>query len=550
MSMHHTHPRTHVLTLDERQQCDVELLLNGAFAPLTTFVNREQYYSIVHTMRLPDGALWPIPITLGINKQLASQVVLGDAVILKNKQGLPLATLTVNDVFEPDFEAEFLNVYGTNDLAHPYVAYIQSAGWTHYISGSLVRVQHPGFIQFEHLRLTPSAMRAQIADRGLQKVVGFQTRNPMHKSHFHATLRSLETVGDDAAILVHPVIGETQPGDVPPHVRMKCYEAVLHHYPEGRAMFAALPLSMRMAGPREAVWHALIRKNYGCTHFIVGRDHAGPSAVTTTGTDFYGPFDAYNLAKQYESELGIQIVPGGMICYVEETGQYVSTDEVSEGSNVLHLKGRELRRLLAAGEPIPEWFTFPEVAHILQTYAKPRRHGGFAVYVIGLSGSGKTVLTQALKEALEERQLHRPVTLLDGDVVRLHLSKGLGFSREDRQVNVRRIGYVASEIVKHGGIALCANIAPYDEDRLYNRSLISEHGGYIEVFLNTPLETCEARDVKGLYKTARAGEISQFTGISDPFEVPTQPDLVLDGREPVRDLVANVLAYLVREQYL
>lgn len=541
---------TYTITLDERQQCDLELLLNGAFAPLKTFVTEAEYHSIINEMRLPTGELWPMPITLGVQEAVGVSIVPGDVLILKNKQGLPLAEMQVTEKYTPTLEEECRSVYGTVDKNHPYVAYLKDAQWAYFLSGPLTRIQDPGFVQFSHLRLGPEQVRALITERGLKKVIGFQTRNPMHKSHFHATLHALDAVGDDAAVLVHPVVGETQPGDVPPHVRLRCYEAVMPQYPEGRALLSALPLSMRMAGPREAVWHALIRKNYGCTHFIVGRDHAGPSASTAEGKDFYGAFDAYELAKKHEAEMGIEIVPAGMVCYVEDKACYMVTDDVPEGSKVLHLKGRDLRRLLADGEPVPEWFAFPEVARILQMYYRPRHQSGFAVYVVGLSGAGKTVLTQALKEALEERQLHRPVTLLDGDVVRHHLSAGLGFSKEDRKMNVRRIGFVASEIVKHGGIAICANIAPYDDDRLYNRQLVQERGGYIEIFLDTPLEVCESRDVKGLYKAARRGEIKNFTGISDPFEHPSQPDIVLSGQENVATLVNAVIEYLEQERYL
>jgi len=538
------------ITLDERQQCDLELLLSGAFAPLKSFLTEKEYQSVIHEMRLPTGEIWPMPIVLGVSQEMGEDVALGEEIVLKNKQGLPLAVLTVSEKYKPDFENECTQVYGTTDCSHPYVAYLLEKKWVYLLSGTLEEVQLPGFIPFAHVRKTPEQMREHIAEQGWKKVIGFQTRNPIHKSHFHATLRSLEDVGDDAHILIHSVIGETQPGDVPPHVRMKCYEAVLEHYPVGRASLSALPLSMRMAGPREAVWHALIRKNYGCTHFIVGRDHAGPSVSNVDGEDFYGAFDAYELAKKYESELGITILPAGMICYVEDQDIYATTDEIPEGSTVLHLKGREMRKLLNEGKPIPEWFTFKNVADILKMHYRPLHESGVAIYVIGLSGAGKTVLSQALHAYLEELQLHRPVTLLDGDEVRLHLSNGLGFSKGDRKVNVRRVGYVASEIVKHGGIAICANIAPYDDDRLYNRQRISEYGGYVEVFIDTPLETCEERDVKGLYKAAREGKIKEFTGISDPFETPTKADLILDGRTNVQELVTTVIDHLKKEGYL
>lgn len=538
------------INLTERQICDLEMIMIGGFAPLATFLGEEDYKKVVSDMRLADGSLWPMPIVLAINGEKKEELEGKDAVVLKDQQGVPLAIMNLVDVYKPDLEFECEKVYGTTDTNHPYVKLLLEQGELWYISGPLTLINHPKRLDFKDLRKSPEQTKQYFKDKGWKKVIGFQTRNPIHKSHFHSTLNALDEIGKDARLLVHPVVGETQDKDVDYHVRVKCYKEVMSHYPENKASLALLPLSMRMAGPREALWHALIRKNYGCTHFIIGRDHAGPSASTKEGEDFYGDFDAYELAKKYEDEIGITIIPSGMVCYVADRDEYVDTTKVKEIDNVLHLKGRELRRKLRDGEDIPEWFTFANVANELTRQYKPRKKGGFCVYLVGLSGSGKSTLASALEAKLREIEHDRKITRLDGDVLRLHLTSELGFSKEDRSKSVRRAGYVASEIVKHGGIALSAQIAPYEVDRQYNRDQIAHHGGYVEIFVNTSLEACEERDIKGLYKAAREGKIEHFTGISDPFEEPENAELMVNGEDNLDELVDTVISYLEKEGYV
>jgi sulfate adenylyltransferase len=539
------------ITLTPRQVSDLDMILNKGFDPLKTFLNEEDYKSVVDDMRLSDGTVWPMPIVLSVDDKKYEQLKKQKKVVLKDQTGIPLVIMDLDEIYEPDLEKECEKVYGTTDTNHPYVKQVLLDGKKYYVSGNLKVINQPKYVDFKDLRMSPDEVKDQIKKKGWKKVVGFQTRNPIHKHHFHASLKSLEQVGDDAGLLVHPVVGETQEGDVDYHIRLKCYREILPHYPKDKTMLSLLPLSMRMAGPREALWHAIVRKNYGCTHFMVGRDHAGPSTKTKDGEDFYGKFDAFDLVKSFEKEIGIEIVPAGMVCYVEEKDQYFDLKEAEEkGYRAEHLSGTKMRELLKNGEEIPEWFTFSNVAKELQKFYKPKAKSGFALYLVGLSGSGKSTLAEALEYKLREIENERQVTLLDGDVVRLNLTGELGFSKEDRSKNVRRIGFVSDQIVKHGGISICANIAPYEEDRKYNRDLISNNGGYIEIFVDTPIEICEKRDIKGLYKAAREGKIKAFTGISDPFEEPENADIKVNGDRDIDELVDEVLNHLKKEGYI
>lgn len=498
--------------LDERERCDLECLAVGAFAPLNTYMTRAQYESCLTSMTLDGKEVFSIPITLG----LAEEVAAGTLLNLTGPTGTILATLTVSECWPTNLSAEWRAVFGTEDNNHPYIKYQSARGWKWYVTGSLeVRqaAQHEGFLKW---RRSPAELKAA------GPWIGFQTRNPLHRSHIELIKRAAATV-PGGRVLLHPVEGVTQECDIPFPVRMQCYKKVL---PElgADAELAILPLSMRMAGPREAVWHAVIRRNHGCTHFIVGRDHAGPSYRKRDGSAFYDPLAAQQLAKSLEAQIGITILASEELAYCEDISEYLPVSQ-SVGHTVRQISGTELRRRLAAGESVPDWFSYPEVVAALQKYYAARR--GACFYFVGLSGAGKTTLAEALRGWLEEEYPHRSVTLLDADIIRTHLSKGLGFSRVDRSMNVRRIGYVASEIVKHGGICIVANIAPYQEDRDANRRLISEHGDYVEFFVDTPIADCEARDVKGLYAAARAGKISGFTGVSDPFENPSAPTIVV-----------------------
>ena len=523
------------LDLKARQLCDLELLLNGAFSPLDGFLNEDDYDSVVKTMRLTSGVLWPMPITLDVSVDFAAGLKSGEHIALRDHEGVLLATLQVGDIWTPDKKAEAKNVFGTTDNAHPAVNFLNNIANSVYIGGRLLGVEPPTHYDFKNLRDRPAELRERFRKLGWRKVVAFQTRNPMHRAHQEITLRAARDV--EANLLIHPVVGMTKPGDIDHFTRVRCYEHIVKRYPDQTSMLSLLPLAMRMGGPREALWHAIIRKNYGCTHLIVGRDHAGPGK-DSKGKDFYGPYDAQELLKKHEEELDITMVPFRMMVYAENRAQYVPIDETTDDDHVLNISGTELRRRLQEGLDIPDWFSFTDVVEELRKTHPPRHLRGFTVFFTGLSGSGKSTIANALMTKLMEIG-GRPISLLDGDIVRKNLSSELGFSKEHRDLNILRIGYVASEITKNGGIAICAPIAPYVHTRRMVRETISPYGGFIEIHVATPLEVCEERDRKGLYAKARAGIIREFTGISDPYEVPESPEMVIDTTEISPDLAAH-----------
>jgi sulfate adenylyltransferase len=521
--------------LTERQLCDIELLLNGAFSPLEGFLNQDDYDSVVKTMRLKSGVLWPIPVTLDVTEEFAASIEPGERIALRDLEGVILATLEVGDVWTPNLDAEAEGVYGTTDEKHPAVYYLKRVGNPVYVGGKLTGIEQPTHYDFKHLRDSPAEVRERFQKLGWRKVVAFQTRNPMHRAHQELTLRAAREV--EANLLIHPVVGMTKPGDVDHFTRVRCYEQVLHRYPEQTTMLSLLPLAMRMGGPRETLWHAIIRKNYGCTHLIVGRDHAGPGQ-DSKGEDFYGPYDAQTLLEEHADELDISMVPFRIMVYAENRAQYIPIDEKTDADHVLNISGTEFRRRLQEGLEIPEWFSFPDVVAELRRTHPPRHKQGFTVFFTGLSGSGKSTIANALMVKLMEMG-GRPVSLLDGDIVRKNLSSELGFSKEHRDLNIRRIGYVASEITKNGGIAICAPIAPYAATRRAVRESITPVGGFIEIHVSTSVEVCEQRDRKGLYALARAGKIKEFTGISDPYEVPENAEMVIDTVDIAPDLAAH-----------
>lgn len=521
--------------LSRRQICDLELLLNGAFSPLDGFLTRADYDRVVDEMRLSDGSLWPMPIVLDVSEAFAGQIEEGQRIALRDPEGVLLAVMEIEDLWQPDKAREARQVYGSEDTAHPGVAYLRDRTQPVYVGGKVFGIEAPTHYDYAHLRDTPLELRAKFQKWGWKRVVAFQTRNPMHRAHQELTFRAAQRA--EANLLIQPVVGLTKPGDVDHFTRVRCYEHLLHRYPEQTTTLSLLPLAMRMAGPREALWHALIRKNYGCTHFIVGRDHAGPGK-NSAGEDFYGPYDAQELVAQHQEEAGIEMVPFQAMVYVEERAEYCPVNEVQEKETVLNISGTELRRRLREGLEIPEWFSYPEIVRELRRTHPPRSRQGFTVFFTGLSGAGKSTIANALMIKLQELG-GRTVTLLDGDVVRKHLSSELGFSREHRDLNILRIGYVASEITKNGGIAICAPIAPYAMTRRQVRDMVSEAGGFVEVHVATPLEVCEGRDRKGLYAQARAGKLKNFTGIDDPYEVPESPELVVDTRECSPDEAAQ-----------
>ena len=521
--------------LTPRQICDLELLMNGGFTPLKGFLSEADYLSVLEDMRLADGSLWPMPITLDVPETFAQGLTLGQDIALRDQEGVILATMTVTDNWTPDKAHEAKQVFGADDSTHPAVNYLHQQAGAVYLGGPVIGIQQPVHYDFRGRRDTPNELRAYFRKLGWRKVVAFQTRNPLHRAHQELTFRAAKEA--QANLLIHPVVGMTKPGDVDHFTRVRCYEAVLDKYPQSTTAMSLLNLAMRMAGPREAVWHALIRKNHGCTHFIIGRDHAGPGK-NAQGEDFYGPYDAQQLFRKYQDEIGIEMVDFKHMVYVQERAQYESADEVAGDVTVLKISGTELRRRLSEGLEIPEWFSFPEVVDQLRLSKPQRSKQGFTVFFTGLSGSGKSTIANALMVKLMEMG-GRPVTLLDGDIVRKNLSSELGFSKEHRDLNIRRIGYVASEITKNGGIAICAPIAPYHTTRRAVREDVEAFGAFIEVHIATSLEECERRDRKGLYKLAREGKIKEFTGISDPYEIPEAPELRLSTENEEVDNCAH-----------
>ena len=527
--------------LNERQICDLEMILNGSFAPLNCFLKRDDYESVLSSMRLNNGNLWPIPINLDVNEEFSRKINPGDKLTLKDKEGFSIAIIDIEDIWNPDLKKECMSVYGTTDNTHPGVDYLLNHSNPIYVGGKIRAISKPNHYDYREIRHDPKSLKKKFKELGWSNIVAFQTRNPLHKAHVEMTLRAIDEL--DAKLLIHPVVGMTKPGDVDHYTRVRCYKHVLSKYPDDKAFLSLIPLAMRMAGPREALWHAIIRKNYGCSHFIVGRDHAGPG-LDSNGKPFYSPYAAQEILNQYEQEIGIKMIPFKFLVYLPNEDCYKPIDEIPEGTNYKTVSGTELRNLLDKGKEIPNWFTYNEVANELQKSHPPASKRGFTVFFTGLSGSGKSTLANGLLVKLLQEG-SRPVSLLDGDIVRTHLSSELGFSKEHRSINVRRIGYVASEITKNGGIAICAPIAPYEKDREYNRRLISKLGGYIEIHISTSLEKCEERDVKGLYKLAREGKLKEFTGISDPYENPSNAELVIDssGIAPEK-LVDKIYSYI------
>ncbi|MDF1700910.1 MAG: bifunctional sulfate adenylyltransferase/adenylylsulfate kinase [Planctomycetota bacterium] len=520
--------------LGPRQLCDLELLMNGAFSPLQGFLTRADYEPVLESMRLASGVLWPIPITLDVDEATAQAAPVGARLALRDPEGVLVAVLEVEDAWEADFGHEARHVYGTDDPAHDGVKLLGRRNpW--YLGGRVRGVEAPTHYDFKLLRNSPRELRDRFEKLGWRRVVAFQTRNPMHRAHHELTHRA--ATSQEANLLLHPVSGPTKDGDLDHFTRVRCYEHILAHYPDQTTQLSLLGLAMRIAGPREALWHAIIRKNHGCTHFIVGRDHAGPSTKPDGGA-WYGPYEAQELYREHEAELDISMVPFEEMVYVEDLGQYLPRSDAKPEHTILSLSGSEFRRRLQMGVEIPSWFSWPEIVRELRVLNPPLHQRGFTVFFTGLSGSGKSTIANALRVKLMEFGT-RHVTLLDGDIVRKNLSSELGFSKEHRDINIRRIGWVASEITKNRGIAICAPIAPYAETRADVRAMIEPLGGFLEVHVSTPLAVCEARDRKGLYAKARAGLIQEFTGISDPYEAPEAPDMRIDTTELSPDLAAQ-----------
>ena len=531
------------IRISERSVCDLELLATGAFSPLETFMGEEDYQRVLAEMRLKDGHLFPIPITLPVDP--VPHISLDQKITLCNAKNELLAVMTIEEIYEWDLREAAECVFKSQDVRHPLVAEMHRWGKL-YISGRLQIVQLPKHYDFQDIRLTAQQTRQRLEELDCNNVVAFQTRNPLHRVHEELIKRATEE--SDGTLLLHPVVGMTKPGDVDHYTRVRTYRALAAHYHDPkRVLLALLPLAMRMAGPREAVWHALIRRNFGANHLIVGRDHASPG-VDSTGKPFYGPYDAQELMEQSSEELGVTLVPFREFVYLPDEDRYEEVSKVKAGTETASLSGTQVReQYLNAGKRIPEWFTRPEVAEILSETHPPRHRQGVCIWFTGFSGSGKSTTAEVLIALLPEHG--RQVTLLDGDVVRTHLSKGLGFSKEDRDANIRRIGFVASEIVRHGGTVICAAVSPYRSTRNEVRSLMPDY--FVEVFVDTPLEVCEDRDTKGMYAKARRGEIQGFTGVDDPYEAPENPEIVLDTVDgQPEENASRIIDYLKDKDFL
>ena len=534
--------------LTPRQLCDLELLLSGGFSPLQGFMTRGDYERVCHCMQLTSGLIWPMPITLDVSEEFARKLTPGSSkVALRDHEGVMLAVLHVEDLWQPDREEEAQAVFGTTSAVHPGVDYLLNRAHPWYVGGKLEGLQLPSHYDFKTLRLTPAELRAEFSRLGWRQIVAFQTRNPMHRAHVELTFRAARTV--EASLLIHPSVGMTKPGDVDYFTRVRCYQLLLSKYPPGTVKLSLLPLAMRMGGPREAIWHALIRKNHGVSHLIVGRDHAGPGK-DSDGKPFYGPYEAQELFRKHAKDIGVAIVPFSMMVYLEDQDRYVPDSEVPDGARVLNISGTELRTRLNEGRDIPGWFTYPEVVRELRRSFPARHKQGVTIFFTGLSGSGKSTIANILLTKFLEMG-GRPVTILDGDLVRKHLSSELGFSKEHRDINIRRIGYVASEITKNGGIAICAPIAPYDSVRKQVRQMVEPYGGFVLVHIATPLETCEQRDRKGLYAKARAGIVKEFTGISDPYEAPADAEVTINTAElSAEEAAQEIILHLERQGFI
>lgn len=537
------------VTLSQRQLCDLELLMNGAFSPLDGFMTERVYERVLQEMRLPSGLLWPMPVTLDIPDALADRLEQGARIALRDEEGFMLAVMQVESLWRPDRKREAELIYGTTSDTHPGVRHLYEKVHGTYAGGTIEGLQLPYHYDFETLRDTPQELRHLFDKLGWRRVVAFHTSKPMHRLHREITLRAANEA--QANILLHPAIGMTKPGDLHYYARVHCYQAIRRHYPHNMVALSLLPQALRMAGPREALLNAIIRQNYGCSHFIVGPEHAAPPDVRDGAERFYPVGASQQLVAQYQDELNIRMIPVPELRYEVETNSFVSLSQIeNEGKTGVRFSDKELQHYFAHNIRIPAWFSYPDVVEVLRKTNPPRSQQGITLFFTGLSGSGKSTLAKILYAKFIESG-GRPVSLLDGDVVRQHLSSELGFSREHRDLNVRRIGFVASEITKNGGVAICAPIAPYAVTRRAVREMIEPHGTFIEIHVATPLEVCEGRDRKGLYAKARKGLIPEFTGISDPYEKPAHPEIQIDtSRLMPMQAAQDIYLYLVREGYL
>ncbi len=534
------------ISLNERQLCDLELIGCGVFSPLKGFMTRPDYESVLDRMRLQDDLLWPLPICLDVPEITAKGLEVGQSVALRDGEGFLLAILNIEDIWAVDKAKEVEKLYGTTDISHPGVNYILNQGGDYYVGGKLEIISLPLHFDYKKLRMQPFEIRQLSQKLGWKKMVGFQTRNVIHRPQFEMTMRAMKQTG--ANLLLLPITGITKPGDFDYYTRVRCYKKVEQYYPPESCILNLLPMAMRMAGPREAILHAIISKNFGCTHFIVGHDHAIHNHKTAKSKP--GSGKGREISDKYGKEIGVEIIPFEELVYLPFEDEYRPIDEVPEGVQTISLSGSDIQERIKSGKKIPEWTTFPKVLEELHLAFPPPRKQGVTVFLTGLSGAGKSTIAKILFSRFLEKG-GRPVTLLDGDIVRRNLSAELSFSKEHRDVNVRRIGFVASEITKNRGIAICAPIAPYANTRAEIRHEIERYGGFVEVHVGTPIEVCERRDRKGMYAKARAGLIKGFTGVDDPYEAPESPEVEIDTTDITPDEATHqILLYLGQKGYI
>lgn len=537
------------ITLTKRQLCDLEMLINGAMSPLSGYMDQATYNSVIENGRLADNLLWPIPIVLDVDEKTANSIQSGDQIALRDTEGFMPAVLTVSDIWKADKTVEAESIYGTQSSLHPGVDYLLNQSQEYYIGGQVEGIEQPSHFDFEQLWSSPADLRQLFSKRGWNNVLAFQTSKPMHKVHQEITLNAARDA--QAHILIHPTVGTTKPGDLHYYARVHCYQAIQKYYPDNIALLSLLPMAMRMAGPKEALWHAIVNKNYGCNHMLIGPNHASPPRLGLQKQSFYAQNSAQDYIFKHEQELGVKLIATEETRYVAERKTFLPLTIIKkENLKSEMLSDQNVKEHLNQNIPIPKWFSYPEVIDALSKAYPPRSKQGFTLFFTGLSGSGKSTLAKIIYAKMIELG-NRPVTLLDGDIVRHNLSSELGFSRNDRNINVRRISFVANEITKNGGIAICAPIAPYTTMRDDARALIEQHGAYIEIHVATSLKVCESRDRKGLYAKARKGIIPEFTGISDPYDIPESPELSIDthNASPM-EAAQEIYLYLFKERYL
>ncbi|WP_300456540.1 bifunctional sulfate adenylyltransferase/adenylylsulfate kinase [Desulfobacula sp.] len=535
------------IILNDRQICDFELLATGVFSPLNGFMKHIDYESVLDRMRLESGDLWPVPICLDIPESLAAPLETGQSVALRDPEGFLLGTMTIEDIWPVELEKEALAIYGTRDITHPGVDYLYNKSGKTYIGGEIQALNLPIHSDFKQIRNTPAEVRKIFSKLGWNRIVGFQTRQPIHRPQFEMTIQAMQEAR--ANLLLLPIAGVTKPGDFDHFTRMRCYQKVAAHYPPDSYVLNLLPLAMRMAGPREAILHMIIGKNFGCTHFIIGHDHASPGN-DSTNTPFYQYDDATEVARKATKELGVETVTFEEMVYLPFEDEYKIAGQVPEKIDTISFNGTDIQKRIRTGKRVPDWATFPEVIQELQKSYPPPIKQGLTVFCTGLSGAGKSTIAKILYARFLEIGT-RPVTLLDGDIVRRNLSSELNFSKEHRDINVKRIGFVAAEITKNRGIAICAPIAPYEKTRAQIRESIEAHGGFFEVHVSTPITECEKRDRKGMYAKARAGLLKGFTGVDDPYEDPSNPELRIDTSGLTPDEAAQqVLIYISRKGFI